>query len=102
MPKQAKTCSSFLAWLVICGWCTSALAQTALNRVAARIDDTQVTTLVGNVHPMARAEFDRGVVSPETPLEHMVFQLEPSQAQQAALDALVEAQHDPQSPLYHQ
>ena len=32
----------------------------------------------------------------------MVLQLEPSAAQQAALDALVEAQHDPHSLLYHQ
>jgi pseudomonalisin len=51
---------------------------------------------------MARAEFDQGTVSEDTPLQHMVFQLKPSEAQQAALDALVEAQHDPQSPLYHQ
>jgi len=51
---------------------------------------------------MARAEFDRGVVNEGTQLQHMVFQLKPSEAQQAELDALVEAQHDPQSPLYHQ
>jgi pseudomonalisin len=51
---------------------------------------------------MARAEFDRGAVDENTPLQRMVFQLKPSEAQQAELDALVEAQHDPQSPLYHQ
>jgi pseudomonalisin len=66
------------------------------------MDETRVTTLAGNVHPMARAEFDRGVVNEGTQLQHMVFQLKPSEAQQAELDALVEAQHDPQSPLYHQ
>jgi pseudomonalisin len=51
---------------------------------------------------MARAEFDRGVVNEGTQLQHMVFQLKPSEAQQAELDALVDAQHDPESPLYHQ
>jgi len=102
MPKQVKSCSSFFAFLVICGWGTSALAQAPTNRIAARIDETQVTTLQGNVHPMARGDFDQGAVNAETPLEHMVLQLEPSAAQQAALDALVEAQHDPHSPLYHQ
>jgi pseudomonalisin len=102
MPTQAKTCSSFLALLLISGGCTSALAQAPANRVATQIDETRVTTLAGNVHPMARAEFDRGTVSEDTPLQHMVFQLKPSEAQQAELDALVEAQHDPQSPLYHQ
>jgi subtilase family serine protease len=102
MPKQVQFCSSVFAFLVICGWGASALAQAPTNRVAARIDETQVTTLQGNVHPMARGDFDQGVVTPETPLEHMVLQLEPSAAQQAALDTLVEAQHDPRSLLYHQ
>jgi subtilase family serine protease len=99
---RIKFCCSLLAFLVICGWDASALSQTPTNRVAARIDEAQVTTLQGNVHPMARGDFDQGQVNAETPLEHMVLQLEPSAAQQAALDALVEAQHDPHSPLYHQ
>jgi pseudomonalisin len=99
---QVRTCSSLSAYLLVYGWCTFALAQAPANRVTGPIDDTRVTTLLGNVHPMARAEFDQGVVNAETPLQRMVFQLEPSIGQQAALDALVEAQHDPQSPLYHQ
>ena len=103
MPKLVKVCSSLFAWLLISGWFTSAaLAQASANRVTGRIDDTQVTTLLGNVHPMARGDFDQGVVNADTPLGHMVLQLEPSVAQQEALDVLVEAQHDPRSPLYHQ
>ena len=103
MPKQVKTCFSLFALLVISGWNTSsALAQTPANRVTGRIDETQVTTLLGNVHPMARGDFDQGAVNADTPLEQMMLQLEPSAAQQAALDVLVEAQHDPRSPLYHQ
>ena len=43
------------------------------------------------MHPLARAEFDQGVVNPDTRLERMVLLLKPSPAQQAALDALVEA-----------
>jgi pseudomonalisin len=102
MPKQVKFCCSLFVFLLICGWGTSALAQAPTNRVAARIDETRVTTLQGNVHPMARGDFDQGVVNADTQLEQMVLQLEPSAAQQAALDALVEAQHDPHSPSYHQ
>src|SRR5882757_9494299 len=101
MPKQVKFCSPLFAFLVMYGFGAYALAQAPTSRVAARIDETQVTTLQGNVHPMARGDFDQGGVTAETPLEHMVLQLEPSAAQQAALDALVEAQHDPHSPLYH-
>ncbi len=101
MPQQVRFCSFLLVFLFVCAG-TSALAQAPTNRIAARIDEAQVTTLQGNVHPMARGDFDQGLVNAETPLEHMVLQLEPSAAQQAALDALVEAQHDPHSPSYHQ
>ncbi len=59
-------------------------------------------TLAGNVHSLARSEFDAGAVSAETQLDRMVLQLQPSAAQQAELDSLIEAQHDPDSPLYHQ
>ncbi len=102
MPKQDRICSIVVTFLLIFGCFVAALAQAPTNRVAARIDETRVTTLLGNVHPMARAEFDRGVVSADMPLQHMIFQLQPSAAQQAALDALVEAQDNAQSPLYHQ
>jgi subtilase family serine protease len=101
MPKQFNTCASLIVFLFFSASITPALAQAPANRVAARIDETQVVTLQGNVHPMARGDFDQGVVSAETPLVDMVLQLNPSAAQQAALDALVEAQHDPHSALYH-
>jgi pseudomonalisin len=100
MPKQVTICSFVVSFLVISGLSTSVMAQMPANRVPAGIDENKVTTLLGNVHRMARAEFDRGAVSAETPLQYMVFQLQPSQAQQTALDDLVEAQHDPQSPLF--
>lgn len=101
MPKRVTICSFVVSFLLISGLSTSVVAQTPANRVPAGIDENKVTTMLGNVHPMARAEFDRGAVSAETRLEHLVFQLQPSQAQQAALDDLVEAQHDPQSALFH-
>ena len=101
MPKRVATCSLVISFLLISGLSTSVLAQTPTNRVTAAIDENKVTTLLGNVHPMARGEFDRGAVSADTPLERLVFQLQPSQAQQAALNDLVAAQHDPQSPLFH-
>jgi hypothetical protein len=91
MPKQDRTCSTVVTFLLVSGCCAAALAQAPANRVTTRIDETRVTTLLGNVHPMARGEFDRGVVSAEMPLQHMIFQLQPSSAQQAALDALVES-----------
>jgi hypothetical protein len=70
------------------------------GRIAGPIDEARAVTLGGNVHPLARAEFDQGPVAAEAGLGRMVLELEPSASQQAELDALVAAQHDPHSPLY--
>jgi subtilase family serine protease len=83
------------------------MGQKAANRAAGQsrigpIDDAQVVTLLGNVHPLAREEFDRGPADAETELGRMMLELDPSAARQAELDALVAAQHDPHSPLYRQ
>ena len=93
--------------MMYCGWAVTALSQTAVsghptvNRIVEPVQEAAVVTLAGNVHPLARGEFDDGVVSAETPLNRMILVLEPSAAQQAELDSLLEAQHDPESPLYH-
>ena len=89
------------------GWAVIALSQTGVNervapdRILMPIQETQVVTLAGDVHPLARGEFDDGAVNAETPFERMVLVLEPSAAQQAELDSLLQAQHDANSPLYH-
>jgi len=79
------------------GW-----GQVPLRRVLGLIDEGQVLTLEGNVHPMARGEFDEGLLGADVPLGRMVLELKATAAQQAELDALVEAQQDARSPLYHQ
>jgi len=82
------------------------LAQKAVRAVgpaegAQAAGEGQVVTLAGNVHPLARAEFDRGALRGEARLDRMMLLLTPSAAQQAALDALVEAQQDRRSPAFH-
>ncbi len=59
-------------------------------------------TLRGNVHPLAVARYDAGAVAPGFPLEHMLLTLLPDAAQQDALNQLLDAQHNPESPYYHQ
>jgi subtilase family serine protease len=102
MKQQVGIRSFFAAALLIAGCTAATFAQAAANRILEPIDEARSVTLAGNVHPMAKAEFDQGPVSLETPLKEMMLELEPSSAQQAELDALVEAQHDPDSPLYRQ
>jgi subtilase family serine protease len=79
-----------------------ALAQGAGDRIAGPIDEARAVTLEGNMHPLARAEFDRGVLSEDTPLKRMVLELEPGAEQQAELDSLVEAQQAAGSAEFHQ
>jgi subtilase family serine protease len=76
------------------------VGQAAANRIAGPLDEARVVTLDGNVHPLARAEFDRGPLDAETSVGRMLLLLKSSAGQQAELDALVAAQHDPHSPLY--
>lgn len=93
--------------------CWQAGAQTAAarsggeqnSRVAARVtdtvDDTSRTMLRGNVHPMARAEFDRGAVADAQPLTRILLLLQRSPEQEAALRQLMEEQQSKNSPNYH-
>ncbi len=62
---------------------------------------SQTVTLEGNVHPLARSEYDLGIVDASTQLRRMVLLLKPSAAQKTALDDLLQAQQDKNSPLYH-
>ena len=97
---------SFAGALALAAAASCALSQTlaigSSERVPQRVDETQVVTLEGNVHPLARPEFDDGLVNGDLRLERMLLVLAPSPQQQAALDALVDAQQDPASPQYHQ
>ena len=75
------------------------------GRVAARVtetvDDTNRTVLRGNVHPKARAEFDRGAVADAQPVTRMMLLLQRSAEQEAALRQLMEEQQSKSSSTYH-
>ena len=108
MPSSVRVRVTLLQVILFFRWAVAALSQTGANaraipdRIIEPIQEANVVTLAGNVHSLARSEFDAGAVNAETQLDRMVLQLEPSAAQQAELDSLIEAQHDPDSPLYHQ
>jgi hypothetical protein len=71
------------------------------SRVVAHVDEARLVRLTGNTHPMARPEFDKGLVEPGKMLERMVLVLQRSPEQEAALAALNERQYDPSSPDFH-
>jgi subtilase family serine protease len=72
------------------------------DRVTTFIDEDQRVTLRGNRHPLAISKYDAGKVAPGYPMEHMLLTLLPDVAQEDALYQLLDAQHNPESPYFHQ
>jgi len=58
------------------------------DRVTQFVDDEQRVVLRGNLHPMARPEYESGVVAPDYRMKSMVMVLRPDVEQQKALDQL--------------
>ena len=58
--------------------------------------------LPGNRHPLANAQYDAGAVSPAFRMDRMLITLLPDAAQEDALIQLIDEQHNPESPYYHQ
>lgn len=89
-----KLTKSLLSALLLLFTVTQALAQRSINE-ADRV------TLHGNVHPLARAEFDRGSADPNMAMDNIIMSLTVRPAAQAALAQLLKDQQDPKSPNYH-
>jgi len=70
-------------------------------RVVQSVRDDKLSTLRGNIHPMARAENDRGALPLTQPVTRMHLLLQRSSAQETALQQLLADQQDPKSPRYH-
>ena len=93
----------FIAVLVTCLSSSCAVAQRngAPSRINQTIDETNVTVLKGNTHPLARRKFDRGLAPSNLPLNRMLLVLQRSVEQEAAIKALLDGQQDKSSPNYH-
>jgi hypothetical protein len=72
------------------------------SRIVQAIDDSRRTTLSGNTHPLARAEFDRGAMNDAAPLRSMVLVLQRGPEQEAELQQMIDQQQDKSSSTYHQ
>jgi uncharacterized membrane protein len=71
------------------------------DRISGEIDDHRTVKLPGNRYPIARAEFDQGAAESSHPMDRMILTLQPGPEEQRALESFTQAQHDPQSPLFH-
>src|SRR5246127_2186215 len=93
-----------LAALSLAFFATPAVqAQThpVLSRVTEKVDDARTVQLKGNIHPMARQEFDRGAVADSQPMTRMLLTLQRSAEQEKTLQQLMDAQQTKGSASYH-
>lgn len=75
--------------------------QTALP-ASAGVDESRLTTLHGSLHPLARAEFDRGAVADEFPLRRLLLTLARPADRERNLEQFLRDVHTPGSPVYHE
>ncbi len=85
-------------WVLSFAVYSQAAPQSRFNRP---IEQTNVRELTGNIHPFARAQFDRGRASSAMQLGRLAIVFKPSAAQQQALQTLLQQQQDPASANYH-
>jgi hypothetical protein len=82
---------------------TKAFTQSASPgpRILERVDENQLVTLKGNVHPSANSRNDMGPVRPDLAMTDIVLVLSRGPEQQAAFDEFVAGQYDASSPNFH-
>src|SRR5271169_3547242 len=69
--------------------------------IREKLDDSRLVTLHNNTRPEANAANDRGRVSDDFAIEHMLLQLKASPERQAALKQYIDQLHDAGSPNFH-
>jgi hypothetical protein len=71
-------------------------------RIAGPVDESQLTLLRGNTHPLARPQNDQGAAADSQPIRRMLLLLQRSPEQETALRSLLDEQQSSASPNYHQ
>jgi subtilase family serine protease len=72
------------------------------TRIQAEINTNEPRLLKGSLHPLAQSRFDAGRMPGNTALQGITIFFNRSGAQETALQALLKAQQDPNSPQFHQ
>jgi len=73
-----------------------------VDRISLPISNSHRIALPGQRYPLARTEYSIGRTAPDLYMGRMVLVLAPSTEQEAALEELIRAQHDPGSQFYQQ
>lgn len=89
----------FLFLIPLAAWPQAASPQ---SRIVDRVNDSALVTLRGNTHPLAQPQFDQGAAPPDLPMARILLVLKRSDAQESALQQLLDDQQDRNSTSYHQ
>src|SRR5580658_921716 len=117
MPMTSLSCAnrglfiraSLIAMVLALLPCLPMRAQAAVQTAAAAppplitqsVDESQLTTLKGNTHPLARAEFELGSAATNLPMKRMLLVLKRGPDQEAALEKILDDQQNMGSPNHH-
>ncbi len=72
------------------------------SAITGAIDENQIVTLKGNLHPAAIAANDRGIVDDSEPVGHVILLLNRAPEREKQLAATIDQLHNSKSPRYHQ
>jgi subtilase family serine protease len=99
--KSSVTVLSIVAGLLFLSAGASAQTSNVPPRITEVVNESKLTVLHGNTHPLAQPQFDRGPAPSDLPMERMQLVLKRSPEQEAALAKLMAEQQDKTSPNYH-
>ena len=110
MDSHSASSLRLFYFFLLLGIATTVLAEPATlspniapsDRIRTAISDADRVALAGSRHPLAKPVNSVGPVPRGQKMDRMILVLAPDSAQQAALEELIRAQHDPASPQFHQ
>jgi hypothetical protein len=97
LGEVCRSASVFILAILVFGHVQRSQASTMESQAGAGL-----VTLRGNTRAEANARNDRGRVSDDMPLNHMMLLLHRSSEQEQALEQFIKDLHDPASPRFHQ
>jgi subtilase family serine protease len=87
--------------LLVFGLPKWAWAQAGQPLITQTVDNTKLTVLKGNTHPLARAQYDHGPAPATLSMQRMLLVLTRSAQQEAGLQTLLQEQQYKSSPSFH-
>jgi pseudomonalisin len=104
LSLRAGIVTGIISVILCCGLTRSLRSQSLQRkpRINQNVDETAVVRLPHSTHGAIRREArDVGRASADLPMERVLLALKSSPEQEAALERLLQEQHDPSSPNYH-